>query len=188
MIDEKIKNWLIKHYKHTENNIIMAKFGLSNYFLHKYAKELGLKKSRAFMLKVARANSAKGFAVIADKGWPPKGYIIPNHEEGVRRSVARTKGKKQKKKHIEKRVATMNDLRKKEKRRVLFGLEQRTKLKVIRAPKYKIYLRHKMRQLGYLIVKCSNTAFYGTDTKRNPYYENKAKEYGINIENLNKTL
>ena len=181
MMDDKLRCWLIKHYKHTENSVIMAKFGLSNYFLHKYARELGLGKSRAFMLKVLRTNSAKGLAVLAEKGWPPKGYIIPNQDKALRNSIAKTKGKKQKKEQIERRKATIKALRESERRRVLFGLEQRTKFRVTHAPKYKIQIRSKMRGLGYSIERGANIAYITVNTQRSSYYEDKAKQYGIEI-------
>lgn len=186
-MDDKLREWLIKHYKHTENKKISERFGLSMYHIHKYARDLGLKKSRQFMAKVAKQNSEKGCAVLKEKGYPPKGYIIPNADLGRKRFIAKIRGKKQKKDHLRKRMQTIKELRASEKRRVLFGLEQRTKYRVVKAPKYKLYMRCKMRKLGYIIERGSNEAYITKDTIRSTYYENKAKDYGIDIilDNLN---
>lgn len=183
-MDEKMKEWLIKHYKHTKNSIIIEKFGLSKYYLHKYAQELGLKKSRAFIIKVSKENSKKGLAILAEKGWPPKGYIIPNQDKRIESLKAR-KGKRMPKAIREKCAEGIRNTFKSEKRRVLFGLPQKTKLKVVKSPKGKIHCRWKMRKLGYIIDKGGNVAYYNETTIRNKHFEERIKQYGVIIKELN---
>ncbi len=43
------EKWLIRHFKHTKNDVIMAKLNLSHSTLHRFARALGLKKSRQFI-------------------------------------------------------------------------------------------------------------------------------------------
>ena len=71
MIKEKIVlpdvqiQWLKKHFKHTKNDVIRERLGLSHSTLHRIARELGLKKTRQFMAKMQMAASMAGKAAIA---------------------------------------------------------------------------------------------------------------------------
>lgn len=67
---------------------------------------------------------------------------------------------------------------KSEKRRIMFGLEQRTKLKVV-CNKSKHYLRQKLRQFGYVADKGSNTVYYTDDTVRKPIRERNGERLGF---------
>ena len=69
-----------------------------------------------------------------------------------------------------------------EKRRVLFGLEQKTNRKIIKAPKFKCELRSRMRNIGYIIPRASNIAYWNEATKRSESKERTAAKYGIRIE------
>ena len=66
MIKEKIVlpdvqiQWLKKHFKHTKNDVIRERLGLSHSTLHRIARELGLKKTRQFMAKMQMAASIYG--------------------------------------------------------------------------------------------------------------------------------
>ena len=45
-LTEKQVAWIVKHYKHTKNDDIMAKFGIGESTLHRLARKHGLKKSK----------------------------------------------------------------------------------------------------------------------------------------------
>ena len=182
-MDEKMKEWLIKHYKHTRNKDIISKFGISKHSLYKMAKELGLKKSYQFMRKAYRENGMKGRLAAKAKGWPPKGYKIPNQEKRLEKLRA-LKGKKLKKNHIEKIRQSVKKVIRDEKRRILFGLEQRTKKKLVKAPPMKIHCRYKLRKYGYHIEKGGTIAYYDDNTRRSPHYEEVASKYKIKIEKI----
>lgn len=51
-LTDKETAWLKKHFCHTKNADIMAKFGIKHSHLHDIANELGLKKTRQFMRKM----------------------------------------------------------------------------------------------------------------------------------------
>ena len=68
-----------------------------------------------------------------------------------------------------------------EKRRVLFGLEQKTKLRVVQAPKEKICLRNGLRKKGYEIARASNEAFITAATHRSEVMERRAMSMGISF-------
>ena len=61
--EQQIK-WLKKHFKHTKNDVIRERLGLSHSTLHRIARELGLKKTPQFMTKMQLAASAAGKAAI----------------------------------------------------------------------------------------------------------------------------
>ena len=67
----------------------------------------------------------------------------------------------------------------KEKRRVLFGLEQQTGLRVVQCSKAKICLRNKLRKHGYAIARASNEAIVTDNTHRSAIMEARAIEMGI---------
>lgn len=71
-----------------------------------------------------------------------------------------------------------------EKRRVLFGLEQKTKLRVVQAPKEKICLRNGLRNKGYEIARASNEAFITAATHRSEVMERRAISMGMSFTSI----
>ena len=53
-LTEKQENWLKKHFLHTKNAEIAQKLGISETAVHRFARALGLKKSRQYMVKCQR--------------------------------------------------------------------------------------------------------------------------------------
>ena len=50
LTDKQIK-WLTTHFKHTKNDVIMEKLNIKHSMLHRIARELGLKKSKQFIVE-----------------------------------------------------------------------------------------------------------------------------------------
>lgn len=168
--------WLKENYANMSNKDVMEHLGIKKGVLARLKKELRLKKSEEFMNQVRE----RGRATLKEMGWPPKGYAIPNREKAWASLADRTKNrgeewKEKISKSVKKQFAD-------EKRRVLFGLEQKTNRKVIKAPKFKCELRFRMRKLGYIIPRGSNTAYWNEETKRNESKERTAAKYGIRVE------
>lgn len=67
-----------------------------------------------------------------------------------------------------------------EKRRVLFGINQKTNLKVY-SNKKRIHLKYKMRKLGYETGEDPNTMYFTDKTCRHLKYENTAGSLGLQI-------
>lgn len=170
------KKWLKENYANTPNEKIMEMFGIKRGVLSRLKKELNLEKSEEFM----RASRAKGFATMKEIGWPPKGYAIPNREKAWATLAERSRNRGDEWKG--KISRSMTKQWKDEKRRVLFGLEQKTKRKVTKAPKCKYEYRYRMRALGYIIPRGSSVAYWNAETKRNESKERTARKYGIKIE------
>lgn len=176
VLSSEVEQWLKENYANTPNEEIMARFGIKRGVLSRIKKELHLVKSEEFM----RVSRAKGFATMKEIGWPPKGYAIPNREKAWATLAERTRNRGDEWKG--KISRSMAKQWKDEKRRVLFGLEQKTKRKVTKAPKFKCELRCRMRRLGYIIPHGGNIAYWDMNTKRNKSKEITAGKYGIRIE------
>lgn len=86
-----------------------------------------------------------------------------------------------KSKDVRKQLFTtkIKELRKSESRRVLFGLEQKSKLKVV-TNKKKIKLRYSLKKRGYICDERGGSILKITgDTTRSTYLEKKGSVYGF---------
>lgn len=70
-----------------------------------------------------------------------------------------------------------------ERRRVILGLEQSTKLKVFTNRK-KSSVKYRLRRIGYLMGNDKNHLFYTDLTPRNMYYEEIGKRVGLSFERI----
>ena len=162
--------WLVKHFRNTKNDVIMKKLGLSHSTLHRFARELGLKKTKQFMRKCQRATSEAAKAShLANGTYPPKGYIIPRSEEfrykpgekpwskcGRRRWNRGRKKASETWKHtfLVDRVRRQN------------GFPQITKLKTGTTPLRKIQDRSYLKKRGYILDEENVVAYWTPETRR----------------------
>lgn len=65
-----------------------------------------------------------------------------------------------------------------ERRRVMFGLDQRTKWKVV-CNRKKIRLRHKLKEQGYIVAKGGHSVYYTDDIVRRPIRERNGEKLGF---------
>ena len=178
LTDKQIK-WLTIHFKHTKNDVIMEKLNIKHSMLHRIARELGLKKSKQFMKQCQAATTEAARLANKRNNWPPKGYAIPNKEKACFKpgeTNLQRLGAKKERERIEKAAEARRNTVKAEKRRVLFGLPQKTKLKVIPAPRVKTSYRHLMRKRGYVVDRGSSDVYYTDKTNRSETTELRAFE------------
>jgi len=167
------------HFKNTKNDFILEKFQISHSMLHRFARENGLKKTGQFQKK-CREDATKA-ARLANKrnNWPPKGYEIPKSKENQFKAGITPEMRLGKKKNLE-RIQKSAESRRRtvaaEKRRVLFGLPQKTKLKVVAAPHNKASYRYTLKKRGYIVERGAKTIFYNDSTNRSEIVERTAKE------------
>ncbi len=163
--------WLRKHFKHTKNDDIAAKFGWSQTTLHRFARQMGLTKTPQFQSKCQRNAADKAKASHLRNGtYPPKGYIIPKSQEH-RFKPGHKETEAAKRRRVAKAVETMRQIRKEEKARANWGLRQLTKLRVIAQPRRAATQRHYLRKRGYIIQRGSMIAYYDERTDRCPKME-----------------
>jgi len=170
-IPEEAEGWIIEHYKHTRNDEIKARFGISDGSLHRFARKHGLKKSAHFR-KLCQKNTEQAAARshLAHGTYPPKGYRIPRSEEfQFRKGHKEIRTPEQAAKSVETRKRHIAE----DRARVLFGLPQKTKVKLTKQPHKKICQRSYLRKLGYIIERGSDTAYYTPDTRRSMTMEHR---------------
>ena len=179
-ITEQQKKWIIKHFKNTKNDEIIIKIGISNSTLHRFARANGLHKTKQFKTKcqLLAAEMAKQ-SHLRNKTYPQKGFRIPKSEENYFKSGVTPEkrlGKKKNQERIRKSAESRSKTVKAEKRRVLFGLEQKTKLKVFAASHAKAAYRYTLKKRGYLVDRDGKTIFWDANTKRSEKCERTAQE------------
>lgn len=173
------KEYLRKHFKNTKNDTLMERLNISHSKLHRFARQEGLKKTKQFMRKM-QANASKKAREANDAiGWPPKGYIIPKSEKyrfkkGV--SGVDRLGVDGERERIERAHASRNATIASERRRILFGLDQKTKMKLVKAPPGKNDYRHRLIKRGYITkVRAANEFYYDNETDRSEVMESNGK-------------
>lgn len=179
-LTERQIKWLSVHFKNTKNSEIAERLGISETAVHRYARIYGLVKTRAFRKSTQLNAAARARESHLRNGtYPPKGYKIPRSDEfqfkpGV--TNLERLGKRREKARIEKSAESRRKTYKTEKARVMFGLEQKTKMRVICQPHYIACQRNYLRKLGYIIERGSMIAYYTPETRRSELYETRTKE------------
>lgn len=184
-LTEKELLWFIKHYQHTRNDEIQVKLNITYSSLHRIARQYGLKKSRHFMKMTQGEATRKAKESHELNGtYPPKGYVIPRSEEfrlkkGVGMKDRMTR--KQMREMREKGNASRNETIAKEKRRILYGFEQQTKMRLVQEPTNKKSLRHNMKRRGYEVERGGNIIRITAETQRSEICEKHATALGFSI-------
>ena len=174
------ERWLERHFKHTRNAEAAERLGISERSLIRIARRLGLAKSRQFM-RAAQRNAADRAreSHLRNGTYPPKGFIIPRSEEfrfKPGETSAQRIGKAGERRRIEKSAESRRRTFKEERSRRVFGLPQRTGLRVIRLPRYVAYQRYYLRKLGYIVPRGGFTAYYTPETRRSRRYEDRPRD------------
>lgn len=176
-ISEKGKAWIIKHFCHTKNAEILQRFGLSEGWLHRFARANDLKKTTQFVHKCQRDATAAAYKSHKENGtFPPKGYRIPfSGEHCFKAGVPLKETPRQKAQRIGKAAATMKDIRLSERARLRMGWPQRTKLRLVLEPETakRRNFRYNLRKRGYHVARGSNVAYYDADTQRSLAIESR---------------
>ena len=204
MIKEKIvltdaqTKWLQKHFKHTKNDVIRERLGLSHSTLHRIARELGLKKTRQFMAKMQMAASMAGKAAIEaeDEAAKERRRQQANANRNPERCFKKGKWSLAKcppeKLSIinAKRAASWLKTRRADEVRLNWGLPTQTKFHFRRhldpdKNKKLCSLRNYLKRKGYEIPGRAGMAVYVTrETRRSAKMESKAKKLGMIIKKL----
>lgn len=171
--------WLQKHFKHTKNEDIAKKLGVSPRSVNRLAEKRGLTKSWQFMKKTQLdAAAAANKSNRINGTYPPKGYQIPNKEKGYfkkgEKPIDRL-GAKREAERIAKCVQSRKETFKLEMARAIFGLPRQTKMKVVQRPRRQVWVRYYLRKLGYTVERGSNVAYYNSETKRSPKLESEPR-------------
>jgi len=173
------KKWIIVHFKNTKKDEIVGKFNITHSSLHRFARKNGLKKTKKFMVQCQTNATMKATLANKQNNWPPKGYKIPKSEENrFKKGITPLKrlGKKKNGLRIKKSAESRKKTFALEKAKAIWGIEQRTKLKVIKQPKSKISFRYNLKKRGYIVGHNAKSIFYNQNTKRSLSIEKKGFE------------
>lgn len=178
-VTEEQRSWLTRHFHNTRNEAIMERFGWSHSFLHRVAREMGLKKTKQFQAKCQRnaADKARESHII-NGTFPPKGYIIPGSEENRFKAGVTNEqrlGARKNRKRIEKSAESRRQTWKEERARRVFGVPQRTRLRVLnRGHRFHQSVWY-LRSRGYEVDVRNLVAYYDDGTHRCPVLEKKGR-------------
>ena len=175
------ERWLVAHFRHTRNEEIGERLGISQSSLHRFARELGLTKTRQFMRKQQRnaADKAKE-SHLRNGTYPPKGYRIPRSEEfqfkaGV--TPVERLGKRRERKRIERSAESLRKTRREEKARMLFGVPRKTRLRVVKEPRAKTCQRWYLKRRGYILDERELIAYWTPETRRATILEKRPRRW-----------
>lgn len=176
-------DWLMTHYSHTKNQDICDKLSMSKETLRKLKKTYNLNKSEEFLIETKKENIAKANKKLKELGYPTQINLRIHQKKAIENSKKTIKKKMNDKEWVDnwykKRGEGLKKTYQKERRRVLFGFEQKTKLRVVRSKKEKISLRCNLRKKGYLIEKNSNIAYINDNTNQSALMEKRGVIMGI---------
>ena len=178
--------WLAENYPRTKNAALAAALGVSETMLHRLARRLGARKDAEFMRRcqaeAAQAAVADGLATGRFRRLSErmKGRVSAAFEARMFRAGNRPPRvpPESRARAAEKRRETF----KAERRRLLFGLPQRTRLRVTAQSRGKVCYRYCMRRLGYVELPGEkNMLRYPDEGMRRPAAEKGAAGHGIRI-------
>ena len=162
--------WLRGNFAETKNAELARSLGISETSLHRFAREMGLTKTREFFLKCQR-----GAADAAKKWWRVEGRFLPKKDlpEHLKQHQYKKGDKPWMKCGIEKwREAVERGAKKRnqtfreEKARAFFGLPQRTRLRVTQKPRQRLLDRHYLKSRGYILDEVNVIAYWTPETHR----------------------
>ncbi len=174
--------WMEEHFDHTKNEEVACRLGVSLRTAVRLAREMGLEKSAEFVRTMqanavhhaARANRGQGNAGKANLLKYGEAYRF-KPGVGCRERLSAEALSEMHRRSAETRKRTVMA----ERRRVAFGLEQQTALRVTKAPKAKVLLRHRLRKCGYEVPRASSDATITINTRRSATLEQRAEKMGI---------
>ena len=187
-------SYIKENYSDQKNIDIANHLGVSRTTIRRYGRQLGLSKSDEFNKRVQREAALKAAAISREMGGNSgmRNLLIYGVKYRFTKdtNIRERMGEEAYNKMLKKRGEKMREMYDKERRRVLFGLEQKTKLKVTKCPAEKIEIRRSLRKKGYEVSRASNEAYITPSTKRSNKLEGRAIKFGISfyIKGLNQLL
>lgn len=174
--------YLKLNYATTKNKYILAHLGITRGVLARVRDELGLKKIPNYREIFGKVMTKYGDGRAKNR--PSDEAIKKSHE---RHAILRSDDEHSARRY-ERASASHRAVINAEKRRILFGLPQKTKRKIIAAPKAKVGCRYRLRKHGYIVDYDADVAYYTDTTSRVSKTEETAKKYGIKIKEYEKNI
>jgi hypothetical protein len=178
------ERWLVNNFADTSNAECAEYCGCNWRTVVRKARELGLTKSREYMLAARR--KGQEMAAIMNRGEGNRGkenllrygrqYQFRKGESNVQRL-----GEAKERERIRKSHEARNKTIASERVRIKWGFEQKTRLRLVRQPKQWIAYRNTMKRRGYIASRGSREIYYNEDTNRSAAVEHNATKAGLII-------
>ena len=168
---------ILKERFHTDClHDIASHIGCTCSTVSNHARRLGLKK----ISPSGRNSDARSFVLIE---YPNLSYQEMAERTGLHREtiriIARELGLERTPEQLRKiRSRRRKELIQKERRRIIFGLDQKTNIKVV-SNHQKIRLRGSLKRLGYIIGTDGHTCYYYPGLRRHPIKESNGRALGF---------
>lgn len=177
------RQWLIENFPNTKNVEVAAYLNTSLRGAVRMARELGLWKTKEFVSEMQRNAAQEAGRILRLRGGNRGTKNIFKYGVKYRFKKGENNYDRMPKEKVEAMYKRGGETRRKlyedERRRVKWGLEQKTKLRVVRCTSQKISLRYNLRKLGYEIERASNEALITDETRRSERMEARAESMGI---------
>ena len=175
--DERIA--VLQQYYNVESNEKVAeRLGISTRTLTRKAKELGLRKSRAITKSTGLDDVVR--ELHPDHSISEIAREVHTSTRTIQRIVNRLGLSRTKEQDSKLRSRIRTKLLKSERARIVFGLDQRTNIKLVTNPA-KIRLRTKLKGEGYIVFRGNATIFYPMELKRHLIQEKNGRELGLSF-------
>ena len=168
---------ILKERFHTDClHDIASHIGCTCSTVSNHARRLGLRKNSSS----GRNSDARSFVLIE---YPNLSYQEMAERTGLHREtiriIARELGLERTPEQLRKiRSRRRKELIQKERRRIIFGLDQKTNIKVV-SNHQKIRLRSSLKRLGYIIGTDGHTFYYYPGLRRHPVKESNGRALGF---------
>ena len=206
VLNDEQRAWLCQWFPTIENKRLAKAMGISLYKLHCFARELNLTKSEAGLRAIKRRQTKamvktnrKNGCYDRKRGHAPSEATLEGnrrrweeYRQGLRESTYETLKRTDPKRYQavkEKRSQNRKELFRKERLRIIYGLERKTSLKVVVMKPYtrsQIAHRHNAMKRGYLLdMDCSEgqpgryAIYYDDDTHRSAKFEDNCIKDGF---------
>lgn len=157
--------------------VVAQRLGTGRTSVSKKARELGLSKGmkRAWLEK---ANDVR--ALHPNHSITEISQMIGTSRRTVSRIIALLNLHKDKSEEKAMRSRIRTEMVKRERRRVVFGLDPITRIKVV-TNKKKIALRHKLKKMGCLVTRGANIIYYNDDNLMSPERITTGRSLGLRL-------
>ena len=208
-LNDEQRAWLCQWFPTIENKRLAKAMGISLYKLHCFARELHLTKSeegwRAIKRRQTKAmakTNRKNGCYDRKRGHAPSEATMEGNRrrwEEVRAGLRELPQDTAKRKHprkwkasLKKRSENRKEMIRKEKQRIIYGLERKTNLKIVVMTPYtrsQTHHRHNALKRGYLLdMDCSEgqpgryVIYYDDETNRSEQFEKNCIADGFRFE------
>jgi hypothetical protein len=208
VLTDEQRAWLCKWFPEEENSRLMKASGMSHSTLHRFAREFGLTKSPKGIKRIKKRQAAHIKKVCERNGYydsirgkqpseacrQATAQMWQDIRDGKREHPARIMKRKNPRKYrkwMERKSIERKETIRKEIRRVVYGLERKTRLKcIVMCPYTKRQTSHRYNALkrGYIVMQdCSEQGgeryniYFDQDTERSPIFENNLLKDGFHL-------